>query len=217
MVELHLLNLWWLEIHNMVRWVILPIPNIMPGLCLEACNPECLVRTLKNGTRSVMIRAAISSNLVVLYLTLNGRITASDCVDIWSSQVHPMVQCFFLTVLQFFKIMIDHTHSQKCSVLVWGAWRCTLTSLASTIAHLKYCQTTVVSFRERGEKQIPSIISQAARRVVQYCTRDYSVYSKKDTSCVTGKWWPNSILIKKCVSFTAVSITFVHPQYMLPS
>ena len=33
---------------------------------------------------------------------------------------------------------------------------------------------------------------------------------------VTGKWWPNSMLIKKCVSFTAVSIIFVHPLYMLP-
>jgi hypothetical protein len=32
-----------------------------------------------------------------------------------------------------------------------------------------------------------------------------------------GKWWPLSILIKKYVSFTAVSIIFVHPLYMLPS
>jgi hypothetical protein len=63
------------------------------------------------------------------------------------------------------------------------------------------------SFREQGEKQIPSIISQATRRrVVQYSTRDYS-----------GKWWPNSKLIKKCVSFTVVSIIFVHPLYVLPS
>jgi len=64
----------------------------------------------------------------------------------------------------------------------------------------------LVSSREQGEKQIPSIISQATRRVVQYSTTDYS-----------GKWWPNSILIKKYVSFTAVSIIFVHPLYMLPS
>jgi len=33
----------------------------------------------------------------------------------------------------------------------------------------------------------------------------------------SGKWWPNSLLIKKCVSFTAASIIFVHPLYMLPS
>jgi len=56
--------------------------------------------------------------------------------------------------------------------------------------------------------------------VVQYFTRDYSeltrVYSKKDTSCGTGKWWPISILIEKCVSFTAVSIIFVYPLYILP-
>ena len=65
--------------------------------------------------------------------------------------------------------------------------------------NLKYHQTIVVSFREQGEKQIPSIVTQATRRrVVQYSTRDYSeltqVYSKKDTSCVTGKQWPSSIL-----------------------
>jgi len=42
----------------------------------------------------------------------------------------------------------------------------------------------LVSFREQGEEQIPSIISYVTgRRVVQYSTRDYS-----------GKWWPNSIL-----------------------
>jgi len=65
----------------------------------------------------------------------------------------------------------------------------------------------MVSFREQGEKQTPSIISQATRRrVVQYSTTDYS-----------GKWWPNSLLTKKCVNFTAVSIIFVHPLYMLPS
>jgi len=33
-----------------------------------------------------------------------------------------------------------------------------------------------------------------------------------------SQWWPTSILIKTyiCVSFTAVSIIFVHLQYMLP-
>jgi len=41
-----------------------------------------------------------------------------------------------------------------------------------------------ISFRQQGEKRIPSIISQATRRrMVQYSTRVYS-----------GKWWPNSIL-----------------------
>ena len=126
-------------------------------------------------------------------------------------------------MLQFFKT-IRQAHNQLCSVLVWGAWRCTSASpLASTVAQLKYHRTTVFSFREQGEKQIPScIISQATgRRVVQYSTRHYSeltwVYFKKDTSCDTGKWWPNSILIKKCVSVTAVSIIFIHPLYMLPS
>ena len=160
-----------------------------------------------------MIWAAISSNLLVLYLLWMVELLP---VTMWKFEVATCIlrsRCCFLTMLQFFKLTICHTYSQKCSVLVWGAWRYTsASSLASTLTHLKHHRTTVVSFREQGEKQIPSIISQATRRrVVQYFTRDYSVYSKKNTSCVTGKWWPKSILIKKCVSFTAVSIIFVHP------
>jgi hypothetical protein len=50
---------------------------------------------------------------------------------------------------------------------------------------------------------------------LQYSTRDYSVpiwvYSKKDTWCITGKWRPNSVLIKKFVSFTGVSIILSIP------
>jgi len=35
-VELQSLDVWWLEIRNMVRWVVLQVvPNIRPGLCLE--------------------------------------------------------------------------------------------------------------------------------------------------------------------------------------
>jgi hypothetical protein len=100
-----------------------------------------------------------------------------------------------------------HTHTQKCSVSVWGAWRCTsASSVASTVAQLKYCRTSVGSYREQSEKQISSIITQATSKS---CT-DYSeftrVYSKKDTSCVRGKWWPNSILIKKYVSCGSLSL-----------
>ena len=50
---------------------------------------------------------------------------------------------------------------------------------------------------------------------LQYSIRDYSVliwvYSKKDTWCIKGKWWPNSLLIKKFVSSTSVSIILSIP------
>jgi len=50
-----------------------------------------------------------------------------------------------------------HANSQKCSVLVRETWRCTsISSLTSTIATLKYRRTTVVSYRQEGEKQISS-------------------------------------------------------------
>jgi hypothetical protein len=106
-------------------------------------------------------------------------------------------------------------NNDKILVLVSGAWRCTLTSsLTSTIVKVKYHRTTVVSFREQGEKQIPSIIFEATRwcsswTAAQYSPSDYSelisVYSK-DKSFITGKWWPNPELIKKCIYFTTVSI-----------
>jgi hypothetical protein len=55
----------------------------------------------------------------------------------------------------------------------------------------------------------------SAWRMVQYSSSDYSepiwVYSKNDASCTTGKWRTNSISIKKCVSFTTVSITVSIP------
>jgi hypothetical protein len=51
--------------------------------------------------------------------------------------------------------------------------------------------------------------------MVEYSTRDYAqlirVYSKKDTGFITGKWWPNSVLINKRVSFTTVSVILSIP------
>jgi hypothetical protein len=80
----------------------------------------------------------------------------------------------------------------------------------------------VVSFREYSKEIPSSIISQAngrcsSWRVVQYSIRDYSeltwVYIK-DTSCITCKCWPNSMWIKKYVSFTTVFIILSTPCIM---
>ncbi len=133
----------------------------------------------------------------------------------WSS-------CCFLTMMQFKMTIHPYTQPEVFSLGLRSIRYTSTSSLASRIPQLKYNQTTVVSFIEQGEKQIPSIISQVTRRrVVQYSNRDYSeltrVCFKKDTSCITGILLKNSISIKKCVSFTVVSIIFVHPLYMLPS
>jgi len=144
-------------------------------------------------------------------------------VDILGGQAHPVVQVLFPNNGAVFQDDALPTHTarsvQSCFEEHEDALHCLL--WLAQLPDLNIIEP-LDSFREQGEKQIHSKISQASRRrVVQYSTREYSeltwVYSKKDTSCVTGKWWPTSILIKKCVSFTAVSIIFVHPLYMLPS
>ena len=79
----------------------------------------------------------------------------------------------------------------------------------------------IISFRGLGDKQIASSStsqatrSSSSRRAAQYhtggCSELVRVYRKKDTSCITGKWRPNSVLIKKCVSVTTNYIILSTP------
>ena len=165
----------------------------------EAYISECLVPNVKYGSRSVMIWAVISLYSAGSIITLSGRITASD-------QVYPLVQKVFPNNSSRWEFV--NTRSQKCSVFVSGAWICTpASSLASTLTRLKYHWTTVVSFREQGEKQTSSsIISQATRR----CLRNLKIVclpnaSGTETSCsscnVSLPFSPSStqnFIIKTC-------------------
>jgi len=100
---------------------------------------------------------------------VSGQITASDYVDILGSQVHPVVQVFPNNDAIFQDDLPPHTQPEVFSLGFRSMKMHFIISLASTITHLKYHRTTAVSFREQGEKQIPSIISQATRRrVVQH-------------------------------------------------
>ena len=94
--------------------------------------------------------------------------------------MHSMVHVLFPNNVAIFND--DISPYTQPEVFSCGLRSTSTSSLASTVTHLKYRQANVVSFRELGEKQIPSIISQATKRsVVEYFTRDYLVYSKKDT------------------------------------
>jgi len=112
-------------------------------------------------------------------------------MDNLGSQVHPMVRVLFPKDA-IFQDDDSPTHTAR-SVQSW------FEEHEYALQHILWLVQSpklniikpLVSFREQGEKQIPSIINQATRRrVVQYFTGDYS----KDTSCVTRHWWPNSIL-----------------------
>jgi len=63
-----------------------------------AYNPECLVPTLNPGGGFVMIWAAKSWYSVRPIITLNGRITASDYVDILTYCRRVTQICVFNTV-----------------------------------------------------------------------------------------------------------------------
>jgi len=61
----------------------------------EVYNPECQVPSVKHGVRLVVIWAAIFWYPVGPITAPNGRIAASDCVDILGNQVHPVIKKVF--------------------------------------------------------------------------------------------------------------------------
>jgi len=115
---------------------------------------------------------------------MNGRITASDYVDIVGNQVHPVVQMLFPYIDAVFQDDSWHIHTarrvqswleQHEDALQHLPWPAQLSDL-NTIEPL----WSVLESRVRSEKQIASsIISQAtrrrsSRRAAQYCTGDCS-------------------------------------------
>jgi hypothetical protein len=157
-----------------------------------------------------MIWAAISWYSAGPIINFNGRITATDYVDILGHQMHPMVQMLLPNKDAIFKVDISLIRKAR-SVQSW------FQEHEDALHELSWPDLSIVEplwsiFDGRVRSRIPPLsISQATRRrAVQYSSWDHSElirdYSKKDTSSITGKWWPNSVVIKKCISVTTVSI-----------
>ena len=146
----------------MVKWVLHVVPNIRPGLCLANAQGKSIILNAWFQLWNMEVELWWFGQRISWYsdgpiISLNGQITASDYVDTVENQVHPTVQILFPNNDAIFQDDISSISQRlKCSVLVWWAWRCTSTSsLANTITRLKHHQTTVVIFREYGEKQFP--------------------------------------------------------------
>jgi hypothetical protein len=61
----------------------------------EACNPKCLVQSVKHVGGHVKIWAAISLYSLGPIIAIHGQITAEEFVDRLGNQVHPMIQTLF--------------------------------------------------------------------------------------------------------------------------
>jgi len=92
-------------------------------------------------------------------LTLNGRITASDYVDILASQVHPVVQVFFPNTDAVFQDDASPIHTARSVQSCFEEHEDALQHLLclAQLPDLNIIEP-LVSFREQGEKQIPSKI-----------------------------------------------------------
>jgi hypothetical protein len=126
---------------------------------MEACNPECQVTVVKHGGGSVVVWATISWYCAGPLITVHGRITASDCMDILSNQVHPMVWMFTNNDAVFFSPILTarsfqswfEKHEEALQHLIWPAQSPDLNIIEPPLG-------------EYGEKQIPfSFISQPIR------------------------------------------------------
>jgi len=109
----------------------------------EAYNPECLVPTIVHGSGSVMIWVASSWYSAVPIITLNGRITASDYIDILGNQMHPVVQMLYPNNDAVFQDDSSPIHTAKVFSLGLRSMK-----INFSVTTLKYHRTTVVSFRE---------------------------------------------------------------------
>jgi len=89
------------------------------GMPKEAYNSAFLVPTLKYGDRSVTIWGAISWYSAGPIITLNGRITTSDDMDILGKPVHPMAQMLLCNNDAIFQEDNLLTHTAR-SVQSWS-------------------------------------------------------------------------------------------------
>jgi hypothetical protein len=121
----------------------------------ETYNPEWLVPTVKHGRGSVLIWAAISLYFAGPLIIRNCRIIPSDYMDILVNQFRPMVQMLFHNKAVSKMIIRPYIQPEVFSLGVRSMKMHLNISQVSKIARLKYYRTTVVSFREEGEKLLP--------------------------------------------------------------
>jgi hypothetical protein len=98
----------------------------------------------------VIIWAAVSWYSACPIITLNGRITVSDYVDILVNHVHPTVRMLFPNKIAVFRDDVSPIHTARRIECSFEKHENSLRKLplTCTIASLKYHRATVVRFRK---------------------------------------------------------------------
>jgi len=196
----------------MVRRVVLHIvSSTRPGLVWrtpkEFYNPEFQFPIVKHGGRSVMIWAAVCWYHAGHIIVPNGRVAASDCVDVSDNQVHPMVQKVNPNNDTIFQEHNSPVHTAR-SVQSWFEKHKNGLQQLPSPAHSPDQNTieglwSLFQSRLRSRSFLPSSLFKQAEFPHEdwyNIPLEYSellrVYSRENTSRTAGKWWPNSELIK---------------------
>jgi hypothetical protein len=190
----------------------------------EAYNPECLVLNGKNGGRSVIIWAAISrySTGPIQVITLNGRNTASDYVDILGNQVLPMVQMLFHNNDAIFQDDISPIHTARSVQSRFQKYEDALQHLPwpAQSPHLNIIESLWSVFKTRVRsrfpppsslKQLEDVLHKGWYNIPLQNIQNFMSLFQERYKLYYRQWWPNCVLIMKCVSFTTVSITLSIP------
>jgi hypothetical protein len=148
--------------------------------------------------------------------------TASDCMDILGNQVHPVVR-MFTNYNAFFQDGSSPILSARSVQSRFDKYEDALQHLpwSAQLPDLNVIETpwSVLESRVRSRLPSPSSVKQLEdvllekQRSITLATVQNLCESipRRTQAVITGEWWPNSVLIKTCVSFTTVFIILSIP------
>jgi hypothetical protein len=117
----------------------------------------------------------------------------------WVISCIPWSRCYFRTLKQFSKTTIPPSHSWKCLVMAWRAWRWTSTSslvgTSTRFEHHHSGQFWRLEWRTAFLKQLEDVLQEELYKIPLETVQALApVHSNKECDCTEGKRWWNTVL-----------------------